>query len=324
MFHMGDRTRVSQDAPLLVPLKEYLADAPITKQVTAINRFEFTIFYQNAQLLATRRIADLVASEGLQAVNDALTTSVIFQLHNLKTEVQGFKKRNRIDRDRAIVRYTFDHDRFQCTFSLFDDRFTIVRQDSEFDNFYEWYRRIMPQAVPIESTIRRVIEKEANQSLEVVQSQFDFRVNFGDFETRASVIGSPRRRNVDVLKALIPSLPDAQGDMREISDQNFYRLDLTLSRLEKFLNGKTRNAWYYLEAPFNENGRYLVLQAQLRNSSTELPGTDIRRPADVLEFDRDFGDDYRTAINEFLRDRALEGFARKLLEAWDFKTPRSF
>ena len=52
----------------------------------------------------------------------------------------------------------------------------------------------------------------------------------------------------------------------------FYRLDLTLSRLEKFLNGKTRNAWYYLEAPFNENGRYLVLQAQLRNSSTGFPG----------------------------------------------------
>lgn len=320
---MDDLTALSDGAPQLAPLDMYLADAPITRQVTAINRFEFTIFYQNAQLLATQRIADVVASEGLQAVNEALRTSGIFKLHSLKTEVQAFKKRNRIDSDEAIVRYTFEHDRFGCSFSLFSDRFVIVRQDSEFDNFYEWYRRIMPQAVPIESTIRRVIEKEASQSLEVVQSQFDFRVYFGDFETRASVMGSPRRRNVDVLKALIPSLPDTQGTMREINDQNFYRLDLTLSRLEKFSNDKTRNAWYYLEAPFNENGRYLVLRAQLRNASTELPGTDIKRPADVLEFDHNFGDDYLTAINEFLRDRALEGFARKLLESWDFATPRS-
>src|SRR5262249_42237144 len=160
-----------------------------------------------------------------------------------------------------------------------------TRPDSDFENFYEWYRRVMPHAVQIESTIRRVIEHEANQRLEVVQTVYEFKINFGDFETRANVKGSPLRRNVDVLKAIIPSVPDQKGDMRELADQSFYRINLHLSRLERFQGEKIRNAWYYLEAPFNENGRYLVLRALLRNASTELPGTDSHQPADVTVFD---------------------------------------
>jgi hypothetical protein len=180
----------------------------------------------------------------------------------------------------------------------------------------------MPHAARVERVIRRLIEKQASTPLEPVQSFYEFTLNFGDFETRANVAGSARRRNVDVLKAIIPSLPDDKGEMREISDQDFYRINLTLSRLERFSGGKTRNAWYFIEAPSNENGRYLVLRAQLRNASTELPGTDYDRIADVSAFDPDFGDDYHLALNEFLRDRALESFARRFLESWNFGTPR--
>lgn len=318
----GDVIDLSELEPRLAPLDEFVSGSPITAQVTSIHRFEYRVRYQNTNLTRIRHIADAVASQGLQALDDALRASLIFQLHNLNVEIQEFKKRDRVDTDRPIVKFTFQHDRFHCTFSLYDDRFTLTRNDSDFDTFYEWYSRMMPHVGQVESTIRRIIEREGGQSLEVVQSQFEFEINFGDFETRANVAGTPRRRNVDVLRALIPALPDERGVMRELAEQNFIRLDLSLSRLEQFSNGKVRNSWYVLEAPFNENGRYLVLRAQLRNTSTELPGTDSYKPADVLEFDPDFSDDYRMALIEFLRDRALESYAKKFLETWNFSTPR--
>jgi hypothetical protein len=243
------------------------------------------------------------------------------QLHLLTTKIQTPKK-GKLDTDKAVVTFTYEHDRFDFQIELFDDRFRIAKSDSSFDNFYEWYYHLMPRAAAIESTLRRVIERTANKPLTVVQTAFDFTIYFGDFKQLGRKT-SDRLRNVDVLQTLINSLPDEHGEMREIPKQNFYRLDLTLSRLETFSGGKTRQAWYFLQAPANENGRYLVLRGQLRNASTERPGTDSHKPADVLPFDPDHGEDYKIALTEFLRDRALEGFARRLLENWEFITART-
>jgi hypothetical protein len=157
--------------------------------------------------------------------------------------------------------------------------------------------------------------------LTLVQTQFEFTINFGDFKQSRKT--SERLRNVDVLQAFIKYIPDEQGDMREISKQYFYRLDLTLGRIETFEGGKTRNAWYSVQAPANENGRYLVLTAQLRNASTEGPGSDSHKPVAIVPFDPDYGEDYKIALMEFLRDRALEGFAGRLLENWGFVTTRT-
>jgi len=307
----------------LPSLEEFRKNTAITQNVTSLNRFEFTVIYQNDQLITGREAILAIAPEGLRAINEVLKEAWIFQLHHVNLELQSFKE-GQIDGQKALISYSFDHDRLHCQFIIYSNCFKIVRQDSSFENFYEWYRRIMPRAAQTELIIRRLIEKASGQRVEVVQSIFEFTLNFGDFETRAIVAGSPRGRNVDVLRAIIPSLPDEKGDMREIPDQDFYRIDLTLSRLERFSNNKERNAWYFVEAPANEYGRYLVLKAQLRNASTEQPGTDFNRIADVSPFDPDFGDDYRLALNEFLRDRALEGFARRFLGNWNFVTPRTF
>lgn len=305
----------------LAPLREYQRDTSITSQVTAINTFNFSVFYQNDQIIPKKPVAEDVATKGFEILNEVLRTSKFHRLHDLTVETQAFGKRGKIDSEKPIVTFTLDHDKMGCKCALFDDRLSITRPDSSFENFYEWYRRIMPHAARIESTFRQIVENSSHRSMEVVQSQFEFTINFGDF-LYTGTRGPAEPRNVDILRALIPSLPDEQGEMRELTRHEFYRLDLTLARLERFKDGKVRNAWYFMEAPFNENGRYLVFRCQLRNASTELPGTDRHKPADISVFDPDFSNDYRMALEEFLRDRALEGIAARLFETWKFDTPR--
>ena len=126
---------------------------------------------------------------------------------------------------------------------------------------------------------------------------------------------------MDVLGALIPRLPDPTGELRELKDQQFFRVDLSVSRRESFSGGVERNAWYIIEAPFNNVGKFIVLTAQFRNSSMEKfkDGGGI---AGTSGFDPDFGRDYSIAILEFLRDRALEQFMYQLLTNWHFDTER--
>lgn len=309
---------------------DFCKGTEVAEQVADISRFRYDVFYQNSARIARDSVVDEILTKGLDAINDVLTRTGIHQLHKLKPERQRIKKDGSFDLDKALVKFTFEHDTLHFAVAIFDDRFSIERQDSSAETFFAWYQRLMPQAHTIETTIRSVVERKTENTLQVTQTQFEFRIYFCDFFTnkpKQRDERSPRARNVDVLQRFLPYLPDNRGQMQELPHQDYYRIDLTFSRLERFKiaehNEKLRSAWYMIEAPFNENGRYLVLTAQLRNSSTESPLSGTQRRGDeVTEFDPDVVDDYAMAIHSFFRDRALEGIMRRLFENWSFSTSR--
>jgi hypothetical protein len=215
--------------------------------------------------------------------------------------------------------------RNQFRLDIYDDRLKIHRDSSSFVDFYEWYRRFMPEAQSLVSTVKRAIERKSERELSFVQTQFEFKINFSDFISTGRNPANRQTRNVDVLQTIIPAIPDSRG-FTELSRQNFYRLDVNFSRLEEFnVAGisKSRNCWYILEAPFNEKGRFILLTAQLRNSSFDRLNESNERGGTVRSpFDDDFAGDYFIALDSFLKGSALETYMGRLLATWDFKTQR--
>lgn len=314
---------MSADSPMhLSTFADYVHGHPITSMVKEIAGFEFAVQYQDNGALRVPGVLDTVVAEGLAAINQVLLDSGIHYQQHLKANVEGADPANPHLAPPGC-QFTLDHDVSHFGIAVTGERFSIIRGPSSFRDFYDWYTAIMPHAARIERTLRRAIEKSAERRWDPVQTNHQFELNFCDFQSRSISPQHNRTRNVEVLSTLIPFLPEGTS-LQPLSEQLFYRLDLTLSRLEEFgeTQTKRRNAWYYLEAPFNEDGRFLVFRAQLRNTAIELLQKGAPDRAPTLPFDGNFSDDYRLALEDFLRDRALEGFAARLLGNWDFNTQR--
>jgi hypothetical protein len=319
---------VSSDLPTY---RDYIADTAVAARVGELNRFSYTIRFQQAGL-TDPAMTDDILSACLASLARILPAAEIHNLHLLKATVQQPEwKQSRLDERRAIVTVSLKERRNGFSLTVYDDRITIARDSSSFEDFYRWYCDFMPQAGHADATIRRAIERRLNTQLILVETQYEFKFDFSDFtRTGQSLPGTGqslpvRRRNVDVLEYLVPAVPTDAGRV-ELSKQDFYRLDISFSRLDEFIvdgRSRLRNCWYSLEAPFNENGRFIVFTAQLRNTSNESlsdTGADGRNL--MIPFDADFADDYQLALVGFLRDRALEGFMGRLFETWDFSTQR--
>lgn len=316
-------TRTEIDA--LPPYGDFVASTAIAGRVKEIHSFSFHVRYQQNAILTDPSVSDKILATCIDSVIGALKRTGIEYAHFVKGEVQrASKDAKRLDESQAIVGVRMSEGVYAFKLSVFDDRIVVSRDSSTFSDFYDWYRLFMPEVRTIEATLRRTIESISSRKLEIVETVFRFKFNFSDFASR----GNQRRpaSNVDVLEGLIPTLPSHEG-RQELSQQSHYRVDLTLSRLEEFLVGgrkRKRNCWYVLEAPFNELGRFLVFDAQVRNSSLKLLG-DPDEEGDgpnMVPMDEDFGDEYAFVMSDYLRNRALEGFMGRILEHWDFATQR--
>lgn len=270
---------------------------------------------------------DILLASCLESLGRVLPATGIHNLHSLKATPQRTAgDHSRLDTSKPIVTISMPESPDQFTLNVYDDRLTITRGSSSFADFYEWYRKFMPEAQTIEATIRRTIERSTSKQVNAVLTQHEFKMYFSDFMSIRRDQRTREARNVNVLENIIPYVPDVQGSI-ELSKQDFFRLDLTLSRLEEFCikgSKKRRNCWYMLEAPFNERGRFLVLTAQMRNMSFHLltESSDGGWPP-MAPFDSDFGDDYFIALESFFKGRALEIFMNKLLGDWEFQTQRN-
>jgi hypothetical protein len=306
--------------------EDYIDGTRILRRIDHIHRFSFTVSYQKSGAIATPAAQDALISEGYAVLNDLLETSGVHYLHVLSGEASRSKSESNDDRSEPLLTFTFGHDTKNCQFKFFEDRFRIERGPSSFPEFYDWYRIVMPEALRIEMTLRQIIQRATMRPLRPVMSVHDFVFDFCRFRKPPGVQelegedGEEQyTRNMEVLEAIIPRLPDNR-EMTALTRQQFYRLDLTLSKRETF-GDINRNAWYFIEAPFNQNGRFIVFTAQLRNAASEI--LEDGKVVETFPFDPDFGEDYRLALLDFLRDKALEGFVSQLLGGWRFETERN-
>lgn len=299
----------------------------VAKRVSEFNSFQYEVQYPPKSCL--------VNDENKLGVLSNIVDSVVGVLE--KTGVQTAHRLQIIDENKTepgsqgpdIVGLQLEDDRFGFKIRLRENSFSVSRDPSGFENFYQWYRAIMPEISELELASRRHIERVTRRQIKPAQAQYHFRVLFSDFRSRANDRSGELMRNVDVLESLIPSLPAKDGNV-ELSKQEFFRLDLTMSRLDSLVTSEgdvaSRNCWYKLEAPFNENGRFIVLTANMRNSSQES----IKKSApdsgelDVEPMDDNLAGDVDLAINQFFRDKALEEFMGRVLLHWDFGTQRRF
>lgn len=298
----------------LPTFEDYVASTAILRRVEDLHRFTFTVQYQQNGALTNEVARQELMSGGPAVLNDLLETTGVHYLHELSVNSGGSESEPGDNTPHLEFAYT--HDTMHCSFQFFNDRFVIARSSSTFSDFYRWYCTVMPEARRVESTMRQIIERASGRSLRPVASWYEFSVDFSRFRHLSN--DAEESRNMDVLQEIIPNLPFG-GSMVPLTDQQFYRLDLTLSKGETF-GDLLRNVWYTLSAPFNRNGRFIVFTAQLRNASIErLDGSE----PGMVAFDEDYGSDYRMAIVEFFRDRALEGFMWQLLRSWNFETERN-
>lgn len=310
---------------------DFVAGTDVLERIENINLFRFNVRYQASGALDNKLAITALQTDGYAVLNDLLERSGIHYLESLEAEVSHSDDSGDAPSSEgtAPIKFVFTHDMHHCEFAMLPDRFTIVRKSSSFEDFYNWYRLFMPHALGVETTLRKIVEDATSSTLRAVQSAFDFRINFADFHkpqvgratSPAPDDAPPRMRNMAVLEEFIPSLP-VNREKVSISQQQFYRLDLTLSKLQEFSGQRHRNTWYHVEAPFNENGRYIVFRAEMRNASSEVLDHDRGTVAETLAFDPNYGEDYYLALVEFLRDQALEGFLWKLFEHWNFDTER--
>jgi hypothetical protein len=299
---------------------DYIKTTNIVKRIKNIHGFVFRVEYQKNLALSAPEVTKVIASEGYAVLNDLFESSGIHYLHSL-VAMTSEKSGSETSSNDPLVEFRFSHDRFQCRFQLREDNFSIIRDSSDFSDFYTWYSVVMPEALRIETTLRQIIQRTTGGLLRPVQSQFEYAFNFSDFRDPLNdPDASFKPRNMDVLEEIIPQLPGPHRTMTRPADQQLYRLDLTLSKRE-ILNGKARNTWISVEAPFNEGGRFIVVTAQLRNTSAEV--LERNEIVATAGFDPNFGDDYRIALIDFLRNDALESFVWQLLRKWEFGTVRT-
>lgn len=314
--------RVSQELPTF----EELADGnTLLGRIDEINAFSFIVSYQKSGALTHEAVVDQVLAALLRNLSDVLVTSGIHYLHAVKaTSQHPAQVGARLDESKVMVAVSLEHSVYHFAVRVFDDRFVITREPSSLRDFYEWYRLFMPNATQLEATVRQSVARVHGQPLEITQTLCEFKFIFSDFR-KLHRREQRQPRNVDVLSAIIPTVPNPSGPT-ELSKQDFARLDLTLSRLEQFESGsgaKWRNCWYLLEAPSNERSRFIVFTAQLRNAASESSGESTRSGhSPVIPFDLDFSDEHAMAIVDFLKARALDDFMGTLLEDWSFSTQR--
>jgi hypothetical protein len=304
---------------------EFRNDTSIVRRITDIHRFIFTVFYQKGGAIADPAAREALLTDGYEVLNDLFEQSGIHYLHSLEAKTSTPSADVGGDNSEPLIEFQFSHDTQHCRFQFFADRFTIARGSSSFADFYAWYSIVMPEAVRIEMTFRQIVQRSTHRTLRPVQSNYEFQFYFSNFkipEQIRKLRGLPsgrESRNMDVLEGIIRELPGPDKVMR-LTEQQFYRIDLHISKQEQFAGGVTRNTWYFLEAPFNEGGRLIYFRAQLRNVSEQ-----ILKGGEVLGasgFDPDFGGDYRIAMVEFLRGQAMEAFMAQLLRDWEFETER--
>ncbi|WP_328756597.1 hypothetical protein [Streptomyces sp. NBC_00271] len=297
----------------LPSLAEFQMKTGVVERVKELNKFSFLVEYQKNSAISDAR--DILARQGYAVLNDLLESSGIHYLHELEVQLPDSTN----GKDGILLGFRFSHDRHHCKFQIRDNRFEILRSSCSFSDFYSWYAVVMPEALRIEMTLRQIVQTATKSILTPVRSQYEFVFNFSNFRRRIEDPSETRPpRNMDVLKSFIPHIPVGRT-ITDLAEQDLYRLDLTISRRETF-GDKARNTWVVVEAPFNENGRFIVLTAQLRNIAAEV--LEEGSVAHTTGFDADYGSDYRIALLDFLRDRVLEGFAWRLFNAWDFDTER--
>lgn len=306
--------------------KTFIHNKHVTSEVHAIRRFNYSVRYHPNGSLAKPSLSEKLLDSCLECIEQSLVNSGIHSLHELKATVQRVSPTNEtLDIDKPIISIVLPDSRTGFSVNIYDDRMSFIRDASSFADFYEWYIKFMPQSSFIEETTRRTVDATTDLKLRVVETQYEFQVIFSDFTSTKKSDQARNHRNVDVLEQLVPLVPGPNGKT-PLPNADFFRIDLTLSRLEHFadtLHPRYRNCWYILEAPFNELGRFLVLRAQMRNVSHELPtqAEDASYPI-TQPFDEDFTTDYVIALQDFFRDRALEQFMGTLLDTWTFETQR--
>ncbi|WP_338702110.1 hypothetical protein V2W30_32590 [Streptomyces sp. Q6] len=317
---MSHRDLSAEPTGLPATYEEFVGGT-LAEKVENISDFRFVTEYQKSGPLSAE-MAEALVAVGYRVLNDFLELRGIHYLDVLeaRTQVDG-------DNPNSIshVEFTFGHDLHHCAFIIGTDRFEIHRRPSSFADFYSWYLLFMAEAERIEATFRRTMENVANRPLRPARSQHTFVFYFSDFVRYDGGGGKPKIRNTEVLKEIVPNIPDSSGRMASPTALDLYRLDLTISKREKFkdpLRGteKPRNTWITIEAPFNENGRFIVFTAQLRNTAAEnLSESTIHG---TFGFDSDSSSDYRIALVDFLRDGVLDGFVKEMFRTCRFRTQR--
>lgn len=314
-----------QDTGRLLPkFEDLVVQESVAERTEEISNFTFSVYYQKNGALTNHKVAEAILGTLLNSLSDILIDTGIHHLDLLEASTQTPSEPGaRLDGDKAVVSVALNDSVFKFGITVFDDRFRITREGSSFHDFFEWYQRLMPNAAQLEATVRQAAARTYGQSIEVTHTNIDFRFIFSDFHKEGWRPNRPPR-NIDVLSKLVPAVPTRAG-LTELSDQDFLRIDLKFSRIEKFATAtgdKLRNCWYTLEAPSNERGRFLVFTAALRNVSGETIEASSPGSSNPIPFDPDFTGDYLLAVTDFLIVRALGDFMGRVLEDWKFSTER--
>jgi hypothetical protein len=216
------------------------------------------------------------------------------------------------------VRY--GDDRYDFSVVCSDNYISIRRAGSRLKLFHEWYEQLMPSAQGILQSITAILNRELTRDVSVIRASYSYEFLIYDM-VRASTGESAK--NWEIVRKLLTAMPDEGGAMVESSPAGratpMSRSDISMSRWVGDA-GHRRIRHYSLEAPGNLGWSTLWFTFQYRGETYTDPDSGVREPflADA------FLTEYPTAYVDFLRDNAISGFLRWLLDGYHFKSAASF
>ena len=271
-------------------------------RLRVMRNFLFRVGFQSLPFYDDEGARGELMEAGFSIMNELLTQS-------------GFHYHHRLDAKSSEggLSYIFDHPTRHFQVRVDNEAFEIKRAASSMRHFVDWYLAMMGGATRVYSSFQKELQEITGYRINPTSTRFVFEFWLTGFRRAGE---QTARRNVEVLQSLLPEFPAPDGTSKSLTDQDFFRVDLQVSR-QIVVAGKRRNGWYSLEAPFDDDGRDLAVTLELRGTSQpELNGGAV---GEVKGFDDDALNDHAIALKEFLRDHAANEFLATVLKDWEFE-----
>jgi hypothetical protein len=221
--------------------------------------------------------------------------------------------------EEAGIGVKFGDDEYDYQVLMMEGRILVQRRGSALGTFVDWYARFMPSARQLVDTAMTAIMEDTGVDSQPISVTHGFEFILYDLRTPDGA----ELRNWNVVKRLISNYPDERGRIAEAAGgdedeggSHVARVDFDVCRWIDGPDGQRVQCWYGVEAPANKLWSTLQLNLRVQGQAYKSPWGGQRTDFDSARF---LGD-YEFPLIGFLRDRALDGFARSLLDGVRFTT----
>lgn len=271
-------------------IENFMDDCPMLEELENISEFAFAVRHPQISALSKPEFQMLITDHIATEISKIVTEQNLHQLD----QIEKTPSENQID-----VTYGDDICHFQA--SLNENTFAVVRKGSTVEEFFKFYKAIVPYIPNLYASTSEIIEAASHIKLIPFSCAYRFGIRLTSFRPA----GKSRKKkiyNFELMERLLPVISMHEGPFAELNSDQLARSDVKVSVWKNF-GEKHRNCWFDLQAPGNRNWSTLELVFSIQSGTyTDLNG---RRfpfdPESINEWDIALIDFFKTLVlNKFM------------------------